>query len=333
MKHATLYLLILFFGLIANAVGAQISTEYQPMAIEGAHWICFKAYFKPWGDEYYSWTIRGDTVVNGQDYKKVYRDDFFIDHSKEQLSPFPRVTKTALIALLRDHIPTRKVFGIFLSQANFYKCAANDELLLFDFNLTKGDTLKSCLFSDYQDLRSSLVIDSVTYTHYDCAAAYPNQHEGKLRRTLNVDGYWDSVIRENNAEIMEGIGFKRYGPFFENWHGQDYPISPWIKIGGLICHCIGTDADCNIVTSARAISSIPIRIFPNPVEDRLYFEVSTDHVFKFLRVYHASGVLLKQFTPVQGQNFVDVHALPSGHFYLQGWSDNGKIYNGKFIKF
>lgn len=332
MKHTTPYLPILFLGLLANIVSAQISTAYQPMAIEGAHWICFKAYDRPWGDQYYSWTIRGDTMVNGQGYKKVYRDDFFIDHSKEQLSPFPSVTKTTLIALIRDQIPERKVFGIFLPQANFYKCAANDELLLFDFNLAKGDTLKSCFFADYQSLRSSLVVDSITYTQYNCTAAYPNHHADELRRTINVNGYWASTIRENNAEIMEGIGFKQYGLFFENWNGSGHPISPWIKIGGLICHCIGTDADCNIVTSSWAMPSLPIRIYPNPVEDRLYFEFGSDQAFKSLRVYHSSGILLKQLVLVQGQNFVDVQALPSGHFYLQGWSDDGKIYSGKFIK-
>jgi len=109
MKHTPLCLPILFFVLIAKITNAQISTEYQSMAVEGAHWICYKAFNKPWGDEYYSLSIRGDTILNSQVYKKMYRDDFFIDDANQRLPKFPNIIRTKLVTLIRDDVKQQKV--------------------------------------------------------------------------------------------------------------------------------------------------------------------------------------------------------------------------------
>jgi hypothetical protein len=331
MKHSTLYVSILLLGLITNWASAQISTEYQPMAIEGAHWICYKAYDRPWGDEYFSWTIRGDTVIKGKVYKKMYRDDLLIDHVNQRLSNPPVMIKTSLIALMRDETEGRKVYGIILPQANLSNsCDTSEEIVLFDFSAVPNDTLRSC--SSWPIIKTPLLVDSITYTPYRCTPTYGDKNDEKQLRTLNVTGYWESMLAKNSVKILEKIGYKNFGPFFEQWRGNGGIILEWQKVGGLICYCVGTNADCNIITSPKEISYLPIRIFPNPVEDRLYFE-SNYSPFKSLRVYHSSGLLINKLLHVSARgSYIDTHLLQPGHYYLQGLGEGGEIYLGKFIK-
>jgi hypothetical protein len=333
MNHRTLYVSILLLGLITNWARAQISTEYQPMAVEGAHWICYKAYDKPWGDEYFSWTIRGDTLIRGKIYKKMYRDDLFIDHVNKKLSNPPVVTKISLTALIRDDTFQRKVFGIIPPNSGLYRecIEGGQETLLFDFSASSGDTLQSCLLGNLAK-RSSLLVDSITYTPYECFHTYGDKNDEKQLRTLNVNGYWESTFAKNRVKILERIGYQKYGPFFEQWRGSGGIILEWQKIGGLLCYCVGTNADCNIITSSKEISYLPIRIFPNPVEDRLYFE-SNSTPLKWLRVYHSSGLLINELFHISASgSYIDTYLLQPGHYYLQGLGEGGEIYLGKFIK-
>lgn len=331
MKKRTLYVFILSLWLITNRTSAQISTEYQPMAVEGAHWICYKAYGRPWGDEYYSLSIRGDTVINSHVYKKMYRDDLLIDHVKQRLSNPPIMTKTRLIALLRDESVERKVYGIILPQAYLYNlCDTSEEIVLFDFSAAPNDTLRSC--SAWPMIKTPFFVDSITYTSYECFHNYGDENDEKQLRTLNVNGYWESIITKSSVEISEKIGYKNFGPFFEQWRGNGGIILEWQKVGGLICYCVGTNADCNIITPTKEISYLPIRIFPNPVDDRLYFE-SNSTPLKWLKVYHSSGLLVNRLLPVSTyENYIDTHLFQPGHYYLQGLGEGGEIYLGKFIK-
>lgn len=331
MKKRTLYVFILPLWLITNWASAQISTEYQPMAVEGAHWICYKAYGRPWGEEYFSWTIRGDTLIKGIGYKKMYRDDLLIDHANQRLSNPPILTKTRLIALIRDETESRKVYSIILPQAYLYNlCDTGREIVLFDFSAVPKDTLRSC--SAWPIIKTPLLVDSITYTPYECLHTYGDKNDENQLRTLNVNGYWESMLARSNIKILEKIGYKNFGPFFEQWRGNGGIILEWQKIGGLLCYCVGTNADCNIITPTKEISYLPIRIFPNPVEDRLYFE-SNSTPLKWLKVYHSSGLLVNRLLPVSTyENYIDTHLFQPGHYYLQGLGEGGEIYLGKFIK-
>lgn len=331
MKHTPLCLPILFFVLIAKITNAQISTEYQPMAVEGAHWICYKAYDRPWGDEYFSWTIRGDTLINNQAYKKIYRDDFFIDHVNKRLSNPPIITGTRLIALIRDETAGRKVYGIILPNANLFNlCDTGEETILFDFSAVPNDTLHSC--SSWPTIKTPLLVDSITYTPYACFHTYGDKNDEKQLRTLNVNGYWESILAKNSVKILEKIGYQKYGPFFEQWRGNGGIILEWQKIGGLLCYCVGTNTDCNIITSSKEISYLSIRIFPNPVEERLYIKIpNTQTNLYVLRIYATDGKLLKQFSSLVG-DYIDTSTLIPGQYYLQGIDGAGKTYSGRFIK-
>ena len=75
-KTLLLFFTFLFLG---NAYG-----QYEPMAVEGAHWVIFDKD----DDSTYHHTIvvKGDTTVNGTDYKKIYR--WAIQNDAELLQDF-----------------------------------------------------------------------------------------------------------------------------------------------------------------------------------------------------------------------------------------------------
>jgi len=329
MKHTPLCLPILFFVLIAKITNAQISTEYQSMAVEGAHWICYKAFNKPWGDEYYSLSIRGDTILNSQVYKKMYRDDFFIDDANQRLPKFPNIIRTKLVTLIRDDVKQQKVYVVFLSEL-YKSCNGDGEVLLHDFSLNMGDTLKYCEIVKFKKFDSfSYVIDSVSYK-----GVYTGQQNNLYsypgRKIMYSKGSWGGVSRiiGFSPPIIEGIGFGDFGPFFENWNDSLFGY----RIGGLLRYCQGSNADCDIISSSQEIFSQPLGLFPNPVEERLYIKIPNAQTNLYvLRIYAADGKLLKQFSSLVG-DYIDTSTLIPGQYYLQGIDGAGKTYSGRFIK-
>lgn len=333
MKFINLNLLLLVFVTsIGVSLPAQVSTKYQPMAVEGAHWICIKIYNKPWGDEYFSLSIRGDTIVNQQVYKKMYRDDFFIDMN---LSLFkqPMVIRTQLTALMRDDTSERKVYGVIMPGANLYTpCDIAKEVVLFNFGVKPGDTLQSC--SAAPIIETPLIVDSINYVSFNPICNYNNIPSSKSFRTFNVSAFWYFYAAKTTEKISEGIGYQRFGPFFENWSGLNSGIQlEWVLYGGLICHCVGSDADCKIVSSNKEISYRQLKIHPNPVEDRLYFENPDNQKFKILRIYHSSGQIVQQLSSqVIHNGYVNTSQLHPGQYFIQGIGEEGAIFSVKFIK-
>lgn len=324
--------LLLFVASTGGSLLAQVSSKYQPMAVEGAHWICIKIYNKPWGDEYFSLTIRGDTAVNQQVYKKMYRDDFFIDMN---LSLFkqPMVIRTQLTALIRDDTSARKVYGVIMPNVNLATpCDTATEVVLFNFGAKPGDTLQSC--SAAPIIETPLIVDSINYTPFNPVCNYNNIPSVKSFRTLNVSAFWYFYAAKTNEKISEGIGYQRFGPFFENWSGLNSGIQlEWVLYGGLICHCVGSDADCKIISSNKEISYRQLKIHPNPVEDRLYFEDPAEHKFKLLRIYHSSGQMVQQLpSRITYSGYINTSLLHPGQYFIQGIGEDGVIFRAKFIK-
>jgi hypothetical protein len=329
MKHTPLCLPILFFVLIAKITNAQISTEYQSMAMEGAHWICSRpTNSSQWGIEYYSLTIKGDTIAYGKGYKKMYQDDFFVNSFYPPLPKPAKVFKTRLVVLMRDDIEQQKIFVVFLSDS-YKSCNGVGEVLLHDFNLNIGDTLKYCeinTFSKYDT--SSYKIDSITYKGYNYG---DNKYLYPGRKILYANGLWGGIspMPRYSLPIIEGIGFLSFGPFFEfpSEGVFGFPVSPQ-----LLRYCQGSNADCDIISSSQEIISQPLRLFPNPTEDRLYIKTpNAQPNLHVLRIYAADGKLLKQFSSLVG-DYIDTSTLTPGQYYLQGIDGTGKTYSGRFIK-
>lgn len=85
--------------------------DYQRMAVEGAHWIVGKDWLETlWLDEKFSFTIRGDTTVNGLTYKQVWWENFEFEEDTKQFTE--HITSSIPYALMREDTLQRKVYAI-----------------------------------------------------------------------------------------------------------------------------------------------------------------------------------------------------------------------------
>jgi aminopeptidase N len=73
-------------------------------------------------------------------------------------------------------------------------------------------------------------------------------------------------------------------------------------------------------------SSSPIRIYPNPTDDLLFFD--SEYNLKDLKVYNING---QECNVLRNQNMIKVSNLHAGVYYCS-YSINGNLYSQKFIK-
>lgn len=75
-----------------------------------------------------------------------------------------------------------------------------------------------------------------------------------------------------------------------------------------------------------------MRIYPNPANDRLYFETNSQESINKVLVHNILGGVVAQTTNISGRNDVDVSNLVPGIYFLTAVSDNGQTWLAKFIK-
>ncbi|MEM6261298.1 MAG: T9SS type A sorting domain-containing protein [Bacteroidota bacterium] len=141
---------------------------YVKMLYEDAHWITDLFYdINLVG---YDWRggqetiLRGDTVVNGKTYKKVYQRSLwkYFDLVQERYRYLPLSTNVPLFdlsALIREDSSTRKVYLIPLSN-NLTGCGNGQEVLWYDFSVTVGDTFSNCSYPNSNDTIFSVKPDT-----------------------------------------------------------------------------------------------------------------------------------------------------------------------------
>lgn len=288
---------------------------YQPMAVEGAHWIVASQRSGGlWLDWKVSLTIRGDTIVNGKKYKKLFDEAFYFDNVRKVHTN--QIVGSNLYALLRDDTLSRKVYCIHINPTNeTLPCPANEEVLLFDFSVEEGDTLDWCSLN-WQNHYPK--VDSIRFEAFDWT---PDIQRKTLYTKLLWSIYGD--LGTNTVAITEGIGYDIIGPFLRGSYLLDY--------------CIGTDAQCGIITATK---NIPLRdvfkIYPNPISDYILIEKEGNPFENgaMIRVVDQFGrVVLKQHHKAEVQQRVNTTNLPNGIFLVEIVDHEGVIqYREKIIK-
>lgn len=230
-------LLLLFSSFLFNG---NTDAQYEPMAIEGAHWVIFE--LSDNDPNHYAIVLKGDTVVNGIAYKKVYKHKLKSTATipSELLPPYS-YNETSLIGGIRDDATQQKVYAIAFTDESWHfpDCDKFQEQLLYDFSLIAGNTLNGCLHSvaNYPPI----VVDSLTTGFY----------WGKDRNILTTE----------MGAVLEGFGTAS-GPF-TSLYDIPAPGNPFQPVD----YCIGDDLECgfNFVDNTRdLVKENQCFVFPNP---------------------------------------------------------------------
>jgi hypothetical protein len=309
-------LLIAFLSLnlcfiTGNQVSAQNKQPYQPMALEGAHWSVIYQFIDPNGGtndelDFYQYVIRGDTTVNNIDYKKIYYRSCLNYYTG---TPW-LIEIEYLFGFLRDDTLSRKVYAINLAPSGFFGCPVSEEFLLYDFEVSLGDTLNLCMLNEF----GSPIVYSLGYSFVF----------GKERKLIN-----------GGESGVEGIG--TYYGLFEWGMGSKNSDDSKGWMFSLDGYCIGTDQECGCqwVGIEESEKPVKLKVSPNPAKEIVNFEFGNIQNLQQaqLRCYDVFGNLLHSEAVVPGQKDVilDISSWPSGMYVAVVYSNGGVVGKSKFV--
>ncbi len=289
-------LLLAFLILLLQQINGQ---EYNPLAVEGAHWIVrfdLMNTMEPvdglW--EYYS---AGDTLINDLSYKKIFKRNLVV---KQTGPPFQPETSYELFGLIRDDTSNKKVYAIQILE-NFNTCPINDEYLLFDFSLNIGDTADFCIVSDYFDF----IVQDIY--------------------TTNVLGF-NTRIFVGNESLYEGMG-SNYG-LFEEMFAPFKSSSRYVYHTFLDYYC--HESPCDLLVSTNNISeSQSTEIYPNPASHTIFIKSNSLEKIKTISIFNTLGQRVIKNN--SNENQIDISALENG-IYILKVELNGETVIRKIIK-
>lgn len=176
-------------------------------------------------------------------------------------------------------------------------------------NGTGGMTFHSTLFNDTAIIESMQSVDSDTngfkdlYTAFgNVAKVYPNQGNISFGDAITVQNSTGITITQTAVADIDNDGVDEY-----IWSGVNTTLA----------------YQKNTILGAQEFSIKTLRIYPNPVQDKLY--IAGDNIPELLSVYNALGqkVMMVENT----ENGIDVSGLANGIYMVQ----TGKSAT-KFIK-
>jgi hypothetical protein len=267
------YLSLPLFLFCASISTLQAQNEaYLPTAVEGANWIIKDSETPDYPYISFVRRVEGDTMVNGRTYKKLYQQ--IIDHIADEFTdpplapPYQVFPERKLIALLRDDVEERSVYGMvrstFTGSPDF-----SPDILLHDYRLEVGGTLRGLGFEI--GIGAPVVYEVVEEFRF-----------GEIRRIqLGDDGSY-----------AEGIGSK-YGP---TSGGSALLIGCCINT--IVGYCIGDLADCQVWLTpiTNLTRDLSIKTHPNPFTNELSFLLSENQTGEPIGVSlrDLTGRLLKE---------------------------------------
>lgn len=272
--------------------------DYTPLVKENNFCINFtffnsEPYPKPSGAtlSYF----QGDSIFNGKVYGKKYISSLSGSHPcpPEQRpcfvvnEPYKPIDKI-FDGLYRDDTVEKKVF--YIPKGNL------DEVDLYNFSLSKGDTISYLLRRKMpEEYDGEGIIDSISFDNV----------YRKVRKVL----YFQSKslyfpFNTFSIEVIEGIGLK-----------CDF--------------CEGTLEQCNIISNtndARNMQADKIEIYPNPASD--YIKLQTSKTLSNVEIIDQNGKVVLNDRALE----INVGSLHAGMYFVKCLSNENASYFGKFIK-
>lgn len=309
-------LIVFFFNLIcANYSQAQ---QYYPFPTSNAFWRvdwagmpCFPPPFDNTG--HYQYVITGDTVINALTYHKIIRSGYPGCNAEPFMGTSPN-------GAFRNDTLNKKVFFISADSTN--------EALLYDFNLTIGDTVHGYLENIAQAMMGPTycaVIDSVDSVLIN--SSYRKRWKFKPY-LFNTPNNWDGYIIEgigNTLGLLEGF----LNRFESNGHLICYSENGVPLYGSSPCETVSVNA---INKNKYGIS-----LFPNPISEKQDIELAFEPKYNFdktdVKIFNLHGQLINfNYTIFENKILIDASRFNSGIYLIQIFNSSKIIYQNKILK-
>jgi hypothetical protein len=298
---------ILIWTLLISTTSIGQTSSYHSMPDSGAVWNFHYTFYCFWtgggvADIYYSLTVSGDTIINGNTYHKLYRpyaQSFSVGNCGGVLIGYN--------GAFREDTSNRKVY--------YVPIANSVEQLLYDFNLQVGDTVVGylqSLISPYDTVQS---IDSILIGN-------------SYRKRWNINPCYDIYL-------IEGIG-STYG-LYENSPGCATDFANYyltcFQQNGLTLYP-DTTISCQLITISdnNSLETVSTTISPNPFHTSCQIQMSSEFGNFEWKIFNSEGILLTNGTNPNNKEFrLSRGDLKNGIYLIQLMNSRGQSVIRKFV--
>jgi hypothetical protein len=309
MKKKLLLLLIVMLNLFQHPLTQAQTSVYHPFPDSNAVWNFNHGQI--WGcgpplyyylSENYSIIINGDTIINSQQYHKLY-----IPFVQSNCIGTIVNQDTGYFGCVREDTALRKVFYVYPN--------SSVDSLLYDFNLQAGDTVRGVLAVSNPSYATVIAIDSVLVG-------------SNYRKRWDINPWY-------NTYLIEGIGstYNLTGPALQVTDGPDYSLVCFSQNG--IPLYPDTATSCNLITGVIDIPEQNNFTFsPNPATSEIRIE-NQDSRIEAVEVYDVVGGRVKNLilnpSPSGEGLRADVSSLSAGIYFVRVGMEKGSVVK-KFVK-
>ncbi len=283
-------------------------SQYKPMLNEGSAWHHYH-WFEGSCNQHL--IVENDTTINNIDYKKIANQG---DHCYYTNYTF-----------VREDTISKKVYY------NYF----DTDIMIYDFSLTAGDTIKST----FQYYEFELVLDSIS-------GLLPQYPACILPPEVFIQNpkvfYLTDLKYPNSAQIIwiEGIGnisnpFISYLPWTAGDMG-DALLCHFDETGFQDYHYVYCEEPepCQGPVLINTIDKTEpeINFYPNPFFDKVYLEVSgKENFIKSIEYYNSEGQFIRSENEISSQN-INLSGFDSGLIYVIIRTKKGNAITKKLIK-
>lgn len=266
------------------------SQDYYPLIEEGKSWnvmtVVPSGGWPPFDTTYFTvnYYITGDSIHNNNEYKKLFTSD--------EETP----TYWTLKGIIRED-SSKKVW--------YKRIFDENEVLLYDFSLMAGDSLK-------------LGFDTTIYYLVDSIST-------EIVNGLQRDKFWISQYDYYWHETwIEGIGSNKgiiNGAMASAVGGWTYLLC--MSENGELIYMNPNYESCYLITGINDNEKPIIQIYPNPVKNLLRIENINNIEIGSISLINLNGQIVKQFNSLKNQ--LDISDISSGLYILKISYKNGEL--------
>lgn len=312
-----LFLAIPFIGLSQN---------YHPFPTENAIWKEYRYHFWAGGggnkqekDTQLHYSMNGDTTINGKAYKNIYYTATIFQEGGDP--PYYSSTtyhNNEYIGSIRED-SSKRIFILSPNETN--------EMLLYDFNLSIGDTITSNFIDHLEYPNAHFTVESI-----DSVLVMNNFHKSYHISAPTSSEYYTSLNHFNDLILIEGIGSSlglfqfRYKSNFNNIHKLEC-----FKQDQISAYPSGDSCTIIFDVGIQDISLPEVKLFPNPTSDILHLNLKKNYANLLINIYSLDGKLVDTFIK-QNTNQAEISFKSGkGMYFIEIFLDGQKSIH-KIIK-
>ena len=316
-KGICLFILTLTLYLSSSSAFAQV---YSPFPTDTAEWTLRERCPDGNGNQnihgYYN-ILKGDTVVDGVSYKKLYQSYVENINSPNQ----------TLVCLLREDL--KKIYVRFLYKGLIRP--DTNEFVLYDFNSAVGDTFKVTLLDvNYTLYNTKFIVSQI--------GNYTTNQGVRKKYVLKLLDYFPETTLCNSDTILtwiEGVG-SDYGPLYGESLRSCHYMVPDQCDSKLLCfqdsssYIIGGDSTCSFISNTESIINHDgeLSVIPNPVSSGTLM-INTSLLIEKIEIYNILGEKIMLTTTASG--VIDVSGFTKGVYILKIYDNKKNAFNRKVI--